>query len=154
MSRINCFGDEQYFGELVPGYGLVRLVNMIAVDPEEEYKEGCWGVTYCNDPDFVFYETPGKDNFDNGVGEHFQDRLYGDIQSCHRFWDACLKAGYNPEVDGYALGYWLADRVYNHLENCSWLFKYESKHPLNQKETVKDSFELAMRGGGSGEMGG
>lgn len=130
MSRINCFGNEEYYGELVPGYGLVRLTQLVAPDPEGEYREGCWGVTYSNDPDFTFFETPKANNDD--IGQHYDERLYGDIQSCHRFWESCLKAGYNPEVHGYALGYWLADRIYAHLNSCNWTPQNVCIHPLNQ----------------------
>jgi hypothetical protein len=133
MSRINVFGDEQYFGEILPGYHLVRLVNTIP-DPEEIYKEGMWGLTHCNDPDFVFYQNPlpvyslGNEDDESiedvegldDVADHYQDQLYGSIQECHRLWDACLRAGYDPEKHGYNLAYWLLNCMFNFLESVEW----------------------------------
>ena len=132
MSRINIFGDEQYFGEVLPGYHLIRLVNT-KPDPEGLYKEGMWGLTYCNDPDFMFYQDPIEDpsliddeiECDNEdliteTAEHYSERLWGDIQSCNRLWQSCLQAGYNPEVHGYNLAYWLMDHMAKFLNEVDW----------------------------------
>lgn len=51
MSEINCFGTEEYYGEVIPGWGLVRLVSMrtkntYMTNPMFSMKEGSWGLTY------------------------------------------------------------------------------------------------------------
>jgi hypothetical protein len=126
MSRINCYGDEENYGEVLPGVFLVHLVNMVAVDPEGEYEEGCWGLTFCNDPAFVFYEDPLLE----GTEQHYQEQLIGQVYDCYRLWNVCLESGYNPEVDGYCLGYWLREQIAKYLhDNPNPVVVY--KHRLN-----------------------
>jgi hypothetical protein len=123
MSEINCWGDEEHYGEVVPGYYLVRLVNVVAPDPDEVYLEDMWGLTYCNDPDFFFHLSPCReeDPAYEEVVEHYGDRLYGDIQPCYRLWKACLQGGYRPKKHGYRLAFWLVERTARYLEKVNWL---------------------------------
>lgn len=43
--------------------------------------------------------------------EHYQERLYGSIESCYNLVMSSIKAGYNFEEDGY-LCYWLLNKIY------------------------------------------
>ena len=140
MSKINCFGDEVIYPEVVPGWNLVRLVNLIVnradvnvIDRTRKYYvnrfemgEGDFGLTYCNDPDFVFSMPPMAEpsESDESMNEfsteeklfyktldHYKSRMYGYANGCYNFVNACVKAGYNPEKDG-CVAYWLLPRMY------------------------------------------
>ena len=140
MSKINCFGDEIIYPEVVPGWHLVQLVNLIVNNPEVnvidrsvkysvngfEMKEGSFGLTNYNDPDFVFDVPPlpepiGLNESTSGFSvekklfyktlEHYKSRMYGYANGCYNFVNACVRAGYNPEEDG-CVAYWLLPRMY------------------------------------------
>ena len=117
MSRINCYGDEENYGEVLPGIFLVHLINMVAEDLEGEYKEGCWGLTFCNDPAFVFYEDPRlKEDDYLSRGRHYQEQLVGQVYDSYRLWSACLDSGFDPKVDGYQIGHWLREKLALYLK--------------------------------------
>lgn len=108
MSEINCFGDEIIYGEVVPGWYLVRLVNISS----NEYvvngslmEEGHLGLTELNDPSFIFAmdPIPWNSQWDNDeevtpkedkyweVYHHYKDRLRGDMQACHSIVDSIVR---------------------------------------------------------------
>lgn len=71
MSEINCFGDEIIYGHVVPGWSLVRLIN-INVTPNE-------------------YKVNGDLMGEGHIG---LTRLKGSIVEGHSLIAACLKV--NP----------------------------------------------------------
>lgn len=132
MSEINCYGDEVVYSNVVPGWCLVQLVNIPSgIEPFTVngfvMGEGDFGLTNCNDPDFVFSMPPlpepvEADTYPWSVEEklfyerldHYRDRLHGRVDSCYKLVKACIKAGYN-EADGY-LACWLMPKMYDSLQ--------------------------------------
>jgi hypothetical protein len=59
------FGDEENYGEVFPDWYLVRLTNKVTKTPYivngHEMKESSWGLTWENDPSFVFDLDPMAD---------------------------------------------------------------------------------------------
>jgi hypothetical protein len=113
MSEINCWGDEIIYGEVIPGWFLVRLVN-INVTPNKYMVngdlmgEGHLGLTRLNDPSFIFAMDPipwnkewDKDIYplqSNSeedkywkVYRHYRNRLKGSIEDCHNLAESIMK---------------------------------------------------------------
>lgn len=133
MSEINCHGDEVIYSEVIPGWSLVQLVNL-AVNRKDlnivnkDYKfyvngfvmgEGDFGLTNCNDPDFIFSMPPMLEPEMEDENEewltilnHYSERLTGDVDVCYRLMSACIEAGYNTKKDG-SLVWWLLPKVYD-----------------------------------------
>jgi len=141
MSEINCFGDEIIYPEVVPGWHLVQLVNLIVNNPDVnvidrsvkyyvngfEMKEGSFGLTNCNDPDFIFSMPPMSEPIESDEStnefneeeklfyrtlDHYISRMYGYADTAYKLITACIKAGYNPEEDGF-VATWLMPRMYD-----------------------------------------
>jgi hypothetical protein len=141
MSEINCFGDEIIYPEVVPGWHLVQLVNLIVNNPNVnvidrnvkyyvngfEMGEGDFGLTNCNDPDFVFDMPPLPEPLESDEStkefskkeklfyetlDHYIERLTSSVDIGYRLTTACIKAGYNPEEDGF-VATWLIPRMYD-----------------------------------------
>lgn len=127
MSEINCFGTEQVLGEIVPGWWLVRLVEKHTDRPYLvngfEMKDGDYGITCVNDPDFVLSMPPlDPDNPDDESRtdeedevfsltlRHYEERLTGPVDVCGRFYVDCCKAGYDPEEGGFVS--WVMQRCH------------------------------------------
>lgn len=132
MSEINCYGNEQVFGQVLPNWALVRLVDAIGEFKVGNFvmKEGSWGLTYCNDPSFVFdldpqidftIKDPEGDPPTEGywdTHEHYCERLQGNVEDGYRLVASCIEAGWNPKEGGLAA--WLCDRMRKHLDGCNW----------------------------------
>lgn len=133
MSEINCFGDEEVYGEVIPHWYLVRLVNKIDrpyMVGHFEMKEGSWGLTYVNDPSFIFDLVPMKDPGDDlpddmifakdylDALDHYEDRLQGVVRDGYRLMNCCIEAGFDFEEGGFAC--WLMDRMAKFLEEKEW----------------------------------
>lgn len=130
MSEINCHGDEVVYSKVIPGWYLVQLVN-IPSTITEPYKvnsfvmgEGDFGLTHCNDPDFVFsmppLPEPDESTSSNFSPEkklfyktldHYIKRLYSSVNVSYDLVQACIEAGYNPKDDGI-VAYWLLPKIY------------------------------------------
>lgn len=135
MSEINCHGDEVVYSEVIPGWYLVQLVNIPeGIEPFTVngfvMGEGDFGLTNCNDPDFVFSMPPlpepvESDESTSGWSaeeklfyetlEHYQDRMYGFANTCYALTKACIEAGYNPDIDGHVAS-WLLPKMYESLQ--------------------------------------
>lgn len=140
MSEINCHGDEVVYSEVVPGWSLVQLVNLTVNRKDlnivnRDYKfyvnsfvmgEGDFGLTHCNDPDFVFslppmLEPKMEDSSGNiteewltwkkNVLNHYSERLLGSVDVCYKLMSDCIEAGYNLKEDG-SLVWWLLPKMY------------------------------------------
>lgn len=133
MSEINCHGDEVVYSKVIPGWYLVQLVN-IPSTITEPYKvngfvmeEGDFGLTYCNDPDFVFSMPPQlkpeisesfkkhrvfsyQENLYYETLNHYYERLCCDVPTGYRFYNDCIEAGYNPKKE--SLASWLLPKIY------------------------------------------
>lgn len=123
MSDINCCGKEEMYGEVVPGWMLVRLIESTQGLEVGQFVmgEGSWGLTWCSDPSFVFDLPPClDDDTDHSVmvAQHYEQRLTGRVFDGYLLGKACVEAGWNEMECG--LGYWLADRMYKHLEAMKW----------------------------------
>lgn len=131
MSEINCFGDEVIYSEVVPNWWLVQLTN-IPPNRNREFlvngfvmSEGDFGLTYCNDPDFIFSMPPMIDPFteedDTEITEeeklyiqtldHYTKRLTGQIDVVYSLILSCIEAGYN-ETDEISLTEWLMNKMH------------------------------------------
>jgi len=69
-----------------------------------DWKEGEWGLIYSNNPSYKWSTTPvvgGEPSID------FAKAFYGSVEDGFRLYYNCLEAGYNPEVDGHYVAYWL-----------------------------------------------
>jgi hypothetical protein len=130
MSEINCFGNEVVYSEVIPNWSLVQLVNIINREftvNEFVMGEGDFGLTQCNDPDFVFsmppmlkpskseyFDTPEKKLYYK-TRQHYYERLYGSVDTAYKLVSDCVKAGYNPTEDGI-LADWLLPKMYESLQ--------------------------------------
>ena len=132
MSEINVHGDEVYYGEVVPGWGLVRLINKASTSPfiidnfGLEMEEGDLGLTYGNDPSFIFevdpipgeWETTDEKLAIEGLATwaHYEQMLnYCDPVTGYNLVNACIEAGYKIEDNDFAG--WLCNRMYQTLQN-------------------------------------
>lgn len=120
MSEINCCGDEEVYGEVFPGWILVRLMNVDETCNTYEIngfkmKEGSFGLTSINDPSFVFDLEPLEDNDydeDTDISEdernyykvmnHYHARTLASAICGFELVSAAIKAGYKPEEGGFA----------------------------------------------------
>jgi hypothetical protein len=141
MSEINCHGDEVVYSKVIPGWYLVQLVNL-AINRKDlnivnkDYKfyvngfvmgEGDFGLTNCNDPDFVFSMPPQlepeiseffkkhkvfsyQENLYYKTLDHYHERLCCDVPTGYRFYNNCIEAGYNPKEE--SLASWLMPKIY------------------------------------------
>lgn len=127
MSEINCHGDEVVYSEVVPGWCLVQLVNIPSgIGPftvnEFVMGEGDFGLTNCNDPDFVFSMPPKlepeiwydnfsyKENLYYKTLDHYHERLCCSVDTGYKLYTDCLEAGYNPKEE--SLASWLLPKIY------------------------------------------
>lgn len=139
MSEINCYGNEENYGEVLPGWYLVRLVNKVDtpyflyhdVDRTHFYtemKEGSWGLTQENDPDIVFNIDPFSE-IEEGASDlewdiyinklhHYESRLISNVEVGFNLVQAAIQAGFDLEEGGFAV--WLADKLYHYLESIKY----------------------------------
>ena len=135
MSVINILGDEEVYGELVKDWYLVRLVRPAVswhlkdyiqetkyLDNDVQMCWGDWGLTYSNDPTFVFSNNPlskiSKAKNYYSILRTYNHELNGPIHHCYSLYNSCLNAGYKAEQG--LLGLWLMDRMYYKLKACNW----------------------------------
>lgn len=130
MSKINTYGDEVIYSEVIPGWNLVQLVNLAIDLPIEDRTlqytvngfvmgEGDFGLTQCNDPDFVFSMSPlpklSKANESDLYYEtlnHYKSRMYGKANVCYKLIKDSIESGYNPKEDIVS---WLMPKMYESL---------------------------------------
>lgn len=140
MSEINCWGNEHYFGEVFSGWALVRLVDAFGSFNvgQFEMKSGSWGLTFLNDPSFVFdldpeLEIPEDDYYPDkywNMLDHYTKRLSGDVEDGYRLIQSCIESGYDFREGG--LSCWISHRMRLKLEACKWVPEIIDIHPLNQ----------------------
>lgn len=151
MSEINGFGDEENYGEVFPGWYLVRLTNKVTKTPYivngHEMKEGSWGLTWENDPSFVFDLDPMTD-FDEEADadiinaaknyselfpkgylkmfNHYNSRLKANISISYLLVKAAIEQGWDEEDGG--VNYYIVNQMFKFLEECNWTPKRVSKY--------------------------
>lgn len=128
MSEINCYGDEESYGYVLPGITLVRLTNVIAKSYRVGsrgmvMREGSYGLTISNDPFVVFNYDPLPDTMpaltiDEDdyylTLEHYRDNLdLVGIEYSYQLVQACRDSGW--DIDEGGLACWLMNKVYHHL---------------------------------------
>jgi hypothetical protein len=136
MSVINILGDEEVYGELLPNWTLVKLVRPAASLHLKDYTQevtsldnylqmlwGNWGLTYSNDPSFVFSNNPlpkysKAKNYYN-VLTAYNAELGGPIHQCYNLYTACLEAGYREKQGSMAT--FIMDKMYYKLKACNWI---------------------------------
>jgi hypothetical protein len=135
MSVINILGDEETYGELVKHWYLVRLVRPAASLHLKDYTQettlldnnlqmlwGNWGLTYSNDPSFVFSKNPlpkysrAKNYYK--VLRQYMNELSGPIHQCYNLYNACLEVGYKDKQGSIAI--FIMDKMYYKLKACNW----------------------------------
>ena len=152
MSEIDCFGTSLSIGEVLPSWHLVQMIGTKPENPDYlvngfVMKEGDYGLTFCNDPSFVFSMPPLPDPPEDCSDEewqaylptlkHYQERLRGaTAEDSYQLVNSCIKAGFDLEEGGLAC--WLADRMYKTLE--------EYKNPLKVNKTYEDLIALYQAG--------
>ena len=152
MSEIDCFGTPLSIGEVVPGWHLVQLLETKPENPNYlvnsfVMREGDFGLTFCNDPSFVFSMPPMAEASDDCSDEdwqaylptlmHYRERLNGAYALVsYKLVDSCVKAGFDPNKAGLAC--WLADRMYKVLEDY--------KNPLKVDKTYEELITLYLAG--------
>ena len=111
--------------DILPGYFL-----MVSTQNAPGWPKSHYGLVRCNDPDFVWEGRPSPDPYhglsDHGIEsspkniheafhkwskmvEKTEEAFHGSAMDCYRFVDACKKAGYRPERDGYNVVMWFVD---------------------------------------------
>lgn len=143
MSEINGYGTEENYGEVFPGWDLVRLVNKTSkysyIINGFEMKEKSWGLTQSNDPSFVFDMNPMKDNMfglpdedcpDEPEGyydvlRHYEERLSGDCVDSYYLVKAAIESGWDINKGGFAC--YISHKIWETLERCNWtpLYTYD-----------------------------
>jgi hypothetical protein len=117
-----CLCNPIYFNQPIKGFTLARA-RKSGID----WKKGQWALIECNDPTYTWYTTPviGKD-----FTEEFQTAFYSQPESGHKLVDACIKAGYDLQKDGFVTA-WLFDHL------AAWIATTE----FNQDEQTHDNFQ-------------
>lgn len=113
---------------ILPGWSLYRAQKD---DPkadgqdESDWPQGWLGVVYCNDPLFVFPDPPKPPENDSNEWSEFDsmaceyNQKFGfSLDEGYRFIEACKLVGYNPDEDGFVMGWFLA-HVYNTMHASS-----------------------------------
>jgi hypothetical protein len=145
MSEINVYGTEESYGEVFQDWHLVRLVDKESEHPYIvssgfEMKEGSWGLTWENDPDFVFDIDPMQDDQiiypDEEIDEdstymfspeyneymrmfnHYRDRLRHYAEVCHSLVESAIKSGWDE--DEIAFPAYVSYKMWETLEKCNW----------------------------------
>jgi hypothetical protein len=173
MSEINCYGDEVFYSEVVSGWRLVQLVNIPSGIGHFTVNgfvigEGDFGLTNCNDPDFVFSMPPLSEPIESDEStnefsdeeklfyktlDHYKSRMYAYANTCYKLITACVEAGYNSEEDE-CIAYWLLLKMYESLQKgklgcypyyCKPTIYYQPCHndtPWKLEERLQDSNTL------------
>lgn len=98
-------------------------------------KEGSWGLTYCNDPDFVFDLNPMPDFPDDipkvpkgywKMLRHYNSRLKADVYPFYKLVKAVIEQGWDESEGG--LTCYIANRMFEFLEECNWKPQDVSKY--------------------------
>jgi hypothetical protein len=103
-----CLCNPIYFGQPFEGFTLAR-----ARVHGNDWKKGQWALIECNDPTFVWYDTPV---IDGEWSEEFWDAFDCTPSVGHKLYEACLKVGYNRETDGFFIA-WLYDYLAGWIES-------------------------------------
>lgn len=132
MSKINCHGTEEHYGEVIPDWFLVRLVNKKTTEPYYiesgfEMDEGSWGLTYWNNPDFVFDMNPMQEvNVDSDLYSlyrktinHYHSRLTGEVYPSYLLIKGLKESGWNIGCGTWLTEY-LCNKMWETLEQCNW----------------------------------
>ena len=147
-------GDEEVYGELVKDWCLVRLIRPKAslhlkegiqdnkyLDNHLQMSWGDWGLTYSNDPDFIFCNDPlpkySKAKNYSAVCRIYNHQLTGPVELSYKLVESCIEAGFNLKKD--KLSQWLMDKMYIHLKECNWIPKdvYPCISSSNNVETME-----------------
>jgi len=123
---------------IIPGYFLEIATQDAAVGPEE-WPKGYLGLVHMNGPDYVWKYEPlvdptydmsddevealAKDDPKNKECEAFCDYLNREVFDSfyhtpfhgHRFYEACMAAGYDPKTHGSNILYWFIQMVNTRL---------------------------------------
>ena len=142
MSEIDIHGHEELYGEPFEGVNLVRLINSDGkyTVNGEVMREGNWGLTFSNDPFFIFSMDPVLDpDYDEllvtdedwteeleeqfhkfmEVAAHYNERTHVDLGTVHRLLKTLTKHGYDEEKHG-GPHFYLVHHLYLHLESVGW----------------------------------
>ena len=138
---LQCLVDPYYFGQVIPGWLLIRARKDDYKDDPTEMAAGDWGLLRCNDPEIIWnvmprlapqspsYGVSVKDCVDAQAElkrlEDIEDRYYKDIErfevaikrnsidTTFELMTAGVAAGYDPEERGFAE--WLFNRIAEHI---------------------------------------
>jgi hypothetical protein len=140
MSKINLYCNETHWGmlEFLPNISLIRFSNCkkgFFAENGVEAKNNRYGLTISNDPFVIFTKQPvlipnytdeqiikmSKKEYDDDtkkieIGTQFHKELYGNIYEMHCLMEACKKAGYIRDEDGY-LGVFICNRMFDFIKN-------------------------------------
>jgi hypothetical protein len=137
-----CLGKCDNYGEIFPGWWLVRAT----VDSSIRLEADDWGLVQCNDPTFIFEQTPIKNPcyglLDNELDDPDLDEPHKNflkvahsiaadmhesldysrdfptlpLSAYGKLYVSCVEAGYKRKEHGSLL-YWLCHYIATYLDN-------------------------------------
>jgi hypothetical protein len=141
-----CLAATESFGEVVPGYSLHR-----ATRDGGTMRAGDWGLVHMNDPSLTWRAPLEIDPFFAATDDDFtaaprdtdrafwasvntfeaelDDRMPAPLglMESWRIVQACISAGYDPDVHGWRVTAWLMHRMATHFAACGG-------HPIPDEE--------------------